>query len=125
MAFCSIVQIDFERSVKQTILESQLGKYLIIMCVAGIYIGTHILGRPRSLTFFLSVFTGTLGNMAVGYVWLHRKDVHINYVDTITSVIAAKQTILNKVYGGAGSIKYRYCDILLKKHILIIIYSAD
>ena len=50
----------------------------------------------------------------LGYItwcWHHR-----NHANTITSVIAAKQTVINKV--NVFSIKYHYSDILLKKHKL-------
>ena len=44
-----------------------------------------------------------------------------NHANKITSVIAAKQTVINEVY--VFSIIYRYSDILLNNHNFI--YSAD
>ena len=132
--------------VKQTILESQWVLELweifdCYLCCWKLYWNKYqwkrALGRLRSLTFFLPVYAGTLGNMTSGmygstartysqselprpiprnsvesdhgytskiyfdtrrwrYItWRWR---HINHVNTITSVIAAKQTVINEVY---------------------------
>ena len=66
-----------------------------------------------------------------GILWNQTSDVpgstlitwrHRNHTHTITSVIAAKQTVINEMY--AFSIKYRYSEILFRK-IIIFIYSVD
>ena len=57
----------------------------------------------------------TFGFKYITWRWLHR-----NHANTITSVIAAKQTVINEV--DVFSIKYRYSysDILLKKKMNFI-----
>ena len=52
---------------------------------------------------------------------LHNLTLTRNHANTISSVIAAKQTVINEVY--VYSIIYRYSDILLNNHNFI--YSVD
>ena len=58
---------------------------------------------------------------------LNRHKDHINQANTITSVIVAKQTVINEVY--VFSIKFRYSNILLRNtltsFILLINFSGN
>ena len=73
------------------------------------FLNVNCLGQCRGIRPWIH-----RGSTLITWRWLYItwRWCHRNHANTITSVIAAKQTVINEVY--VFSIKYRYSYILLK-----------
>ena len=80
--------------------------------------------RPQMYIEDLSDFDNTGNNVTLTYITCLRH--HRNHANTITSVIAAKQTVINEVYVVVFSVKIKISlmQYFIEKYINFI-YSAD